>query len=63
MVMQNMCFISTINSQYVNNTHANEQLVRIGPYTKVLPFHLHILKNLPYYIIVLDFQMCSNLTF
>ncbi len=26
MVMQNMCFI-LINSQYVNNMHANKQLV------------------------------------
>ncbi len=29
MVMQNLCYIpvSTINSQYVNNRHANKQLV------------------------------------
>ncbi len=27
MVMQNMCFIILINSQYVNNRHANKQLV------------------------------------
>ncbi len=33
-----MCFISTNISQYVNNRHVNKQLiVRIGPYTKVLP--------------------------
>ncbi len=27
MVMKNMFFISTNNSQYVNNRHANKQLV------------------------------------
>ncbi len=27
MIIQNMCFISTKNSQYVNNRHVNKQLV------------------------------------
>ncbi len=43
MVMQNMCFIST-NKQPLCNRHANKQLVnivRIGPYTKVLPKSLY----------------------
>ncbi len=29
MVMRNMCFIILINYQYVNNGHANKQLVNI----------------------------------
>ncbi len=29
MVMQNICFIILLNSQYVNNGHANKQLVNI----------------------------------
>ncbi len=27
MVMENMCFITLINNQYVNNRHANKQPV------------------------------------
>lgn len=38
--MQNMCFKVLINSQYINNWHANKQLDKIDPYTKVLPFVL-----------------------
>ncbi len=38
MFVQNMCFRSTVNSQYVNNRR-NLLAVRIGLYTKVLPFY------------------------
>ncbi len=34
--MQIICFIRTNNQQYLNNKYTNRQLVRIGPYTKVL---------------------------
>ncbi len=37
MVMQNMCFIVLINSQYFNNMHANKQLAKIGPILKCYP--------------------------
>ncbi len=55
MVMQNICFITTNNSQYVNNRqHANKQLVGIGRYTKVLP-KLLLLQTLllPYRLFLL----------
>ncbi len=48
MVMQNMCFIST-NKQpimlIIGMPISNKLIVRIGPYSKVLPLDLLILPH------------------